>query len=58
MTKSVRTDLTAVAAIFRRMKNDLFNPYRPELHYMRGPGPKWRDKRAALQTTRPGAVVT
>jgi hypothetical protein len=18
------------------------NPYRPELHYMRGPGPKWR----------------
>jgi hypothetical protein len=21
------------------------NPYRPELHYMRGPGPKWRAKR-------------
>jgi hypothetical protein len=20
------------------------NPYRPELHYMRGPGPKWRAK--------------
>lgn len=20
----------------------LFDPYRPELHYMRGPGPKWR----------------
>lgn len=20
--------------------------YRPELHYMRGPGPKWRAKRA------------
>jgi hypothetical protein len=19
-------------------------PYRPELHYMRGPGPKWREK--------------
>jgi hypothetical protein len=19
----------------------IFNPYRPELHYMRGPGPKW-----------------
>jgi hypothetical protein len=19
----------------------LFDPYRPELHYMRGPGPKW-----------------
>jgi hypothetical protein len=22
----------------------LLNPYRPELHYMRGPGPKWRAK--------------
>jgi hypothetical protein len=21
--------------------NNLFDPYRPELHYMRGPGPKW-----------------
>jgi hypothetical protein len=25
-----------------------FNPYRPELHYMRGPGPAWRAKQAAL----------
>jgi hypothetical protein len=23
----------------------VFDPYRPELHYMRGPGPKWREKR-------------
>jgi hypothetical protein len=23
-----------------------FNPYRPELHYMRGPGPAWRAKQA------------
>jgi hypothetical protein len=22
----------------------ILNPYRPELHYMRGPGPKWRAK--------------
>jgi hypothetical protein len=22
----------------------LFDPYRPELYYMRGPGPKWREK--------------
>ena len=22
-------------------------PYRPELHYMRGPGPKWRAKHQA-----------
>jgi len=24
---------------------ELFNPYHPELHYMRGPGPKWHAKR-------------
>jgi hypothetical protein len=24
-----------------------FNPYRPELHYMRGPGPAWRAKHMA-----------
>lgn len=22
----------------------MFDPYRPERHYMRGPGPKWRAK--------------
>jgi hypothetical protein len=22
----------------------LFDPYRPERHYMRGPGPKWHAK--------------
>jgi hypothetical protein len=24
----------------------IFNPYRPELHYMRGPGPACRAKRS------------
>jgi hypothetical protein len=23
------------------------NSYRPEAHYMRGPGPKWREKHAS-----------
>jgi len=31
------------AAIAERAQ-ELFDPYRPELHYMRGPGPKWRKK--------------
>ena len=26
----------------------LFDPYRPERHYMRGPGPKWREKHVCL----------
>ena len=35
-----------------------FDPYRPELHYMRGPGPKWHAKRAALapRDSRPANV--
>jgi hypothetical protein len=24
----------------------VFDPYRPELHYMRGRGPRWREKHA------------
>ena len=27
-----------------KLRKDLFDPYRPERHYMRGPGPKWRAK--------------
>jgi hypothetical protein len=26
----------------------LFDSYRPELHYMRGPGPKWREKHGLI----------
>ena len=26
------------------LARNLFDPYRPELHYMRGPGPKWHAK--------------
>jgi hypothetical protein len=39
------------AAVARRAQNVLqdvfagvFDSYRPELHYMRGPGPRWREK--------------
>jgi hypothetical protein len=32
------------AWLFRALAYALFDPYRPELHYMRGPGPKWRAK--------------
>ena len=32
------------AWLFRTLANGLFDVYRPELHYMRGPGPKWRAK--------------
>jgi hypothetical protein len=31
---------------WRHLRAAIFEPYRPELHYMRGPGPKWRAKHA------------
>jgi hypothetical protein len=38
--------LTAIQWRCRRLVVSLFDPYRLELHYMRGPGPKWRRKHA------------
>jgi hypothetical protein len=38
--------LVAMVEIWRTLKKRIFDPYRPELHYMRGPGPKWREKHA------------
>jgi hypothetical protein len=35
-----------VAGALRKVVNGLFDPYRPELHYMRGPGPRWRARHA------------
>jgi hypothetical protein len=36
---------------------DLFDAYRPERHYMRGPGPKWQAKHApAVATTVAGTL--
>ena len=33
---------------WRGLKTAIFDSYRPELHYMRGPGPKWREKHAIV----------
>jgi hypothetical protein len=35
-----------IRAFWRQFFDRAFNPYRPELHYMRGPGPAWRAKHA------------
>jgi hypothetical protein len=31
-------------AFWHEVTRDVVRPYRPELHYMRGPGPAWRAK--------------
>lgn len=38
------TPLTEFYAFWRDFFARAFHPYRPELHYMRGPGPAWRAK--------------
>jgi hypothetical protein len=38
----IRVD--ALAAAWHELLNNMFDPYRPECHYMRGSGPKWRAK--------------
>lgn len=45
------------ARAIKRLKalvEDLSDPYRPELHYMRGPGPKWREKHGLPPTAQIG----
>lgn len=42
-----------MVAFCRSLAKDLFDPYRPELHYMRGPGPKWHAKHAQPATGTP-----
>lgn len=36
-----------LAQMFQRLARDFSDPYRPERHYMRGPGPKWHEKHAS-----------
>lgn len=47
---SFHAELVAFAVELRK----LFQPYRPELHYMRGPGPKWHAKHD-VPTLKPAA---
>jgi len=39
----------------RRLVRELSDPYRPELHYMRGPGPKWRERHPDQLPSSPSA---
>jgi hypothetical protein len=43
--------LAADVADLIRTLRALLDPYRPELHYMRGPGPKWHAKHNPARAT-------
>jgi hypothetical protein len=45
-TPTLALGVDAAARRWRWLTTSLLDPYRPELHYMRGPGPKWREKHA------------
>jgi hypothetical protein len=41
MQAGMRRLTAEVADLFWNLGRALFDPYRPERYYMRGPGPKW-----------------
>ncbi len=47
-----RRRLNMMMASWHRLIEIACDPYRPELHYMRGPGPKWRAKHQAQTAVR------
>jgi hypothetical protein len=50
----LRRRLDGIANKCQNLIRIVGNPYRPELHYMRGPGPKWRAKHQARRQS--GAI--
>ncbi len=45
-----------MADLVHNLATALFDPYRPELHYMRGPGPRWHAKHRPAPVA-PGLVA-
>jgi hypothetical protein len=50
---------SGLTGLWRMLNKGLFGSYRPDLHYMRGPGPKWRQKHGcgALVDDRTGSAT-
>jgi len=44
MAQSTNASPAKGFAAWQALTKALFDNYRPELHYMRGPGPKWHQK--------------
>lgn len=42
--------MTGIVRLARSVLRDWTDSYRPEKHYMRGPGPKWRAKHGIERT--------
>ena len=44
IARHLRLRLDEAKTIWHELLGNISDSYRPELHYMRGPGPKWRAK--------------
>ena len=47
---ALRDGWNAITTGLQNLIARIRDPYRPELHYMRGPGPKWHAKHAMRAT--------
>jgi hypothetical protein len=48
VARLARALVTSSARLPRSLRGDALKWYRPERHYMRGPGPKWQEKYGEL----------
>jgi hypothetical protein len=58
MTQSANVSPAKGFAAWQALTKALFGDYHPEMHYMRGPGPKWHEKhdRAEIDCTSPAVT--
>jgi hypothetical protein len=57
LSRVLARPLRALRKARRYLADELTGSYRPEKHYMRGPGPKWREKAtAATLESQPHAI--
>lgn len=47
-----------IMAVLHSLMTDMFDNYRPERHYMRGPGPKWRAKQQPQIAAPPAGILS
>jgi hypothetical protein len=58
MAQSANVSPAKGFAAWQALTKVLFDDYRPELHYMRGPGPKWHEKHDRAETAVTRALMS
>ena len=58
MAQSANVSPAKGFAAWQALTKALFDDYRPELHYMRGPGPKWHEKHDLAEIAGASLAVT